>query len=93
MLGWLFKRREAETETRSSGMGYTAQIMAARQSYIAGTSDLAELTSTVQACVALWEGAFTGADVIGTDYLDRRTIGAGRAFSGLAGRVRGADPA
>lgn len=74
MLGWLFKRREAETETRSSGMGYTAQIMAARQSYIAGTSDLAELTSTVQACVALWEGAFTGADVIGTNYLDRRTM-------------------
>ena len=28
----------------------------------------------MQACVALWEGAFTGADVIGTDYLDRRTM-------------------
>jgi len=61
-------------ETRSSGTGYTAQIMAARASYIAGTSDLAELTGTVQACVSLWEGAFSGADVEGTDYLDRRTM-------------------
>jgi len=49
--------------------------MAARQSYIAGTSDLAELTATVQACVSLWEGALAGADVEGTDYLDRRTMG------------------
>lgn len=62
-------------ETRSSGSGYTAQIMAARASYIAGTSDLAELTGTVQACVSLWEGAMAGADVSGTDYLDRHTMG------------------
>jgi hypothetical protein len=62
-------------ETRSSGNGYTAQIMAARASYIAGTSGLAELTATVQTCVSLWEGALSGADVAGTDYLDRRTMG------------------
>jgi hypothetical protein len=48
--------------------------MAARASYIAGGSDVAELTSTVQACVSLWEGALSSADVEGTDYLDRRTL-------------------
>jgi hypothetical protein len=64
-----------QTETRSSGMGYTAAIMAARASYIAGVSDLGELTATVQTCVSLWEGALTSADVIGTDYLDRPTMG------------------
>jgi hypothetical protein len=62
------------TETRSSGTGYTAAIMAARASYIAGVSDLAELTGTVQACVSLWEGALAGADVAGTDTLDRATM-------------------
>ena len=64
----------SSAETRSSGAGYTAQIMAARQSYISGVSDLSELTSTVQACVSLWEAALAGADVEGTDYLDRRTM-------------------
>jgi phage portal protein BeeE len=67
----LFRRK---AETRSSGMGYTAQVMAARASYIAGTSDLGELTSTVQSCISLWEGALAGADVDGTDLLDRRTM-------------------
>jgi len=74
----IFRRRNGnlpQGETRSSGTGYTAQIMAARASWIAGTSDLAELTATVQACVSLWEGALTGADVTGTDTLDRRTMG------------------
>lgn len=74
----IFRRRSdklSEQETRSSGAGYTTAIMAARQSYIAGTSDLAELTSTVQSCVSLWEGALSGADVSGTDYLDRHTMG------------------
>jgi hypothetical protein len=74
----IFRRNRSAnlpTETRSSGTGYTAQIMAARQSYISGVSDLSELTSTVQTCVSLWEGAFAGADVSGTDYLDRATMG------------------
>ena len=75
----MFRRNSVEadnafTETRSSGMGYTAQIMAARQSYISGVSDLAELSATVQACVSLWEGALSSADVAGTRYLDRRTL-------------------
>lgn len=72
MLGWLFKRREDPApETRSSGSGYTAQIMAARESYISGVSGIGELTATVQGCVSLWEGAFALADVQGTDLLTR----------------------
>jgi hypothetical protein len=82
MFGWLKSslRRESSaraevTETRStSSAGFTAAIIAARQSYISGVSDLAELTSAVQACVSLWEGALAGADVSGTDYLDRHTM-------------------
>ena len=69
MFGW-FKRKPA-VETRASGTGYTAAIMAARESYISGSSGLAELTATVQGCVSLWEGAFALADVTGTDLLTR----------------------
>jgi phage portal protein BeeE len=69
-----FRPIEAGTETRSSGAGYTAAIMAARDSYISGRSGVAELTSTVQSCVSLWEGAFAMADVTGTDLLTRQTM-------------------
>jgi len=62
------------TETRSSGTGYTAQVMAARDSYITGGRGVAELTGTVQSCVSLWEGAFAVADVAGTDLLSRHTM-------------------
>ncbi|MDP2051541.1 MAG: phage portal protein [Cypionkella sp.] len=71
MLNWLFKRRAPGVEKRSSGSGYTAQIMAARESYIAGSGGIGELTATVQACVSLWENAFALADVHGTDLLTR----------------------
>ena len=75
----LFRRKGATettetTETRASGTGYTAAIMAARQSYISGGSDVAELTSAAQACISLWEGILSGADVTGTDALDRPTM-------------------
>lgn len=66
--------REQPQERRSSGMGYTAEIMAARASYIAGRSGLGELTGTVQACVSLWEYGLALARVEGTDLLDRRTM-------------------
>ena len=77
MLGWPFKRRDAEPsiERRSSGAGYTAAILAARQSYITGASGLGEATATVQACAGLWESAFAMARVVGTDLLDRRSMG------------------
>lgn len=70
----LFRRRSQPVEVRASGTGYTAAIMAARASYIAGVTDLAEMTATVQACVSLWEGALASADVQGTDLLDRRMM-------------------
>lgn len=73
MFGWL-KKFTNPTETRASGTGYTAQIMAARESYISGMSGIAELTATVQSCVSLWENAFALADVEGTDLLDRRSM-------------------
>ena len=66
--------RAQPVETRSSGAGYTAQIIAARAAYLAGTAGLGELTATVQGCVSLWEGAFALADVQGTDLLDRRRM-------------------
>lgn len=71
----LFRRRaDPAPEVRSSGAGYTAQVMAARASYIAGQSGLAELTATAQSCVSLWESAFATADVQGAPALDRRTM-------------------
>ena len=74
----IFRRKSTvaghNTETRASGTGYTAQIMAARASYISGGSDVAELTSAAQACVSLWEHALSAADVAGTDMLDRATM-------------------
>ena len=41
------------TEKRSSGAGYTSQLIAAREAYISGSRGLAELTATVQGCVWL----------------------------------------
>ena len=69
---WPFKNKA--TETRSTGAGYTSDIMAARASYIAGTTGLGDLTATAQSCISLWEGAFSLADVEGTEYLNRRTM-------------------
>lgn len=68
----LFGRAEP-VETRAAG-GYTAAVLSARQSYISGRSGLAELTSTAQTCVSLWEGTFALAAVTGTDLLTRRIM-------------------
>jgi phage portal protein BeeE len=73
MLGWLMNKFRP-IEERSSGSGYTAQIMAARDSYISGRRGVAELTATVQSCVSLWEGGFAMADVTGTGLLTRQTM-------------------
>ena len=67
-------RRKPTPETRSSGTGYTAQVMQARASYIGGVAGLGELTAAVQSCVTLWEGGLSLADVKGTDLLSRRTL-------------------
>ena len=84
----IFRRRSSNLdkhETRASGTGYTAAIMAARASYISGGSDVAELTSAAQTCISLWEGILSGADVTGTDALDRTTM----ALIGRALALRG----
>ena len=72
----LFRRRETEprTETRASASGFTAEIMAARESYISGRRGLAELTATAQTCISLWSDALSLADVTGTDMLTRRDM-------------------
>ena len=74
MLGWLFKRPAAPVEKRASGSGYTAELIAARESYLSGTSGLGELTATVQSCVSLWEMGLSASDVSGTDLLGHREL-------------------
>ena len=66
--------RRKPVEVRSSGAGYTSQLIAARQAYLTGASGMGELTGAVQACVSLWEGGLGLADVKGTDLLTRRTL-------------------
>lgn len=73
----IFRRPSAnlpKVENRSSGTGYTAQVLAARAAYITGASGLGELTGAVQACLSLWEGGLGLADVKGTDMLSRRAL-------------------
>lgn len=72
MLQW-FKNKLRPIETRAEN-GYTAQVIAARQSHMTGARGVAELTGTVQSCVSLWEGAFAMADVSGTDLLPRQVM-------------------
>ncbi|MFN6976553.1 MAG: phage portal protein [Gemmobacter sp.] len=75
MIRGLFRRLiGSPPETRSSGAGYTAAVMGAREAWITGASGLAELTGTAQACISLWESAFATADVTGTDLIDRATM-------------------
>ena len=61
-------------EKRASASGFTAEIIAARESYLSGSRGVAELTGTVQSCVSLWEGALAQADVAGTDLLTRADL-------------------
>ncbi|MCC5966501.1 MAG: phage portal protein [Natronohydrobacter sp.] len=64
--------RRKPPETRSSGAGYTAQVIQARNAFISGASGMAELTATVQGCVSMWESAFAMADCSVQDLLTRR---------------------
>ncbi|WP_292527821.1 phage portal protein [Methylocystis sp.] len=61
-------------EKRASASGFTAEIMAARESYISGRRGVAELTATAQSCISLWENGFSIADVSGAPMLNRRTM-------------------
>ncbi|RRH89473.1 phage portal protein [Mesorhizobium tamadayense] len=66
--------RRSPVETRSAMSGFTAELMAARESYISGRRGIAELTAAAQSCISLWEGAFALAEVDGTNLLDKRTL-------------------
>jgi len=70
---WPFSKKQA-VETRSSGSGFTGEMIGARAAYITGRVGTAELTATVQGCVSLWAGGLSLADVSGTDMLTRRTL-------------------
>ncbi len=70
LFAWLRRK----PETRAAGSGFTAEVMAARESYVSGRRGLAELTGAVQACASLWEGGLAIADVQGTTALDRRSL-------------------
>lgn len=71
---WPFKRRAPAQERRASASGFTAEIMAARESYIAGRRGIGELTATVQSCISLWEGGLSIAQVDGAPMLTPRTL-------------------
>ena len=73
-MGILSFFRKPKPETRASASGFTAEIMAARESYISGRTGIGELTATVQACVTLWEGGLSLADVEGTEFLTPATL-------------------
>jgi len=80
LLQRIFRPTPPAVEQRASGGSFTALAMAARAEALTGQSGVAELTATVQASAALWEGAFAAADVTGSDLLTRRHMA-------LAGRM------
>lgn len=67
-------RRTPQIEKRSASSGFTAEVMAARESYISGRRGIAELTATAQSCVSLWENGLAMAAVDGTELLTRRDM-------------------
>jgi len=73
LLG-LFRRSAPSRETRASGGGFTAEVIAARDSFISGRQGLGELTAAVQGCVSYWENGLALADVQGSDLLRPATL-------------------
>lgn len=84
ILQRLFGRSD-KIEKRSAASGFTAEIIAARESYISGRRGIGELTATAQSCISLWEHGLGMADVDGTDLLDRRSL----AMTGRSLALRG----
>src|SRR3546814_14950858 len=87
MVGWLrnLGRGQDQVGERASASGFTAEIIAARESYISVRRGIAGLTATAQACISMWENGFSMADVEGTDLLDRRSL----ALAGRSVALRG----
>lgn len=96
-MRWPWQKQK--TETRASGSGFTAEIIAAREAYISGVRGIGELTATAQTCVGLWENGLSIADVSGTDILRRRDLAMIARSLGLRGEAvmligdRGLTPA
>jgi len=65
----LFGRNEERSST-----GYTAELIAARESFITGRRGAAELTATAQGCISLWETGLSMARVDGAPLLTTRTL-------------------
>jgi hypothetical protein len=86
-MGMLDIFRRKPVETRAAPVGYTAALMAARESWISGSSGLAEITAAVQTSVSLWESGLALADVTGTDLLTRRTMAMAARSLALRGEV------
>lgn len=90
---WPFKRKE-KIETRSAMIGYTADMLAARENYLSGSRGVGELTATVQSCASLWEHGLGIGEVTGTDLLDTQSlaiIGRSMALRGEAVFLLSAD--
>ena len=86
---WPFRkaRIDASIEKRAAASGFTAEIIAARESYVSGRRGIGELTATAQAAVSMWEGGLALADVTGTDLLDRRTLALAARSMALRGEA------
>jgi len=85
---WPFNRAKVASPTiekRSAMSGFTAELMAARESYISGRRGVAELTATAQSCISLWESGFASAAVKGTRFLNRCTMAMLARSLGLRG--------
>lgn len=83
-MRWPWQRK---TEKRAAGSGFTAEVMAARESYISGRRGLAELTATAQSCISMWEGGLTLADVTGTDLLTPQVLALTARSAALRGEA------
>lgn len=80
MFDWF--RKKQSTETRSTGGGYTHDLLMHRAAFVAGRTGAADLTAAVQSCVSLWESGLALSDVDGSDLLDRASMAqAGRALA------------
>lgn len=86
MFGW-FKRSPNPIEKRATASGFTAEIMAARESYISGRSGVADLTATAQTCISMWESGLALSDVQGTTLLTRHTMAMAARGLGLRGEA------
>ena len=93
-MRWPWQKKSANLhhltlENRASASGFTAEIMAARESYISGNRGVGELTATVQSCISLWESGLSIADVKGAAFLKRRDMALIARSLGLRGEYVG----